>query len=86
MYIFSISLNWIQFLAKANQWPCNDLIFTVSTLCTHPAVEEVWNRKSTASKIANRGRTPLHLAAWYGNYEVWVYFEEYKMHQSLELL
>ena len=70
MYIFSISLNWIQFLAKAHQWPCNDLIFTVPTLCTHPAVEEVWNRNSTASKIADRRRTPLHLAALKGHVDV----------------
>ena len=49
---------------------CNDLIFTVPTLCTHPAVEEVWNRKSDTSKIADRGVTPLHKAAWKGHVDV----------------
>ena len=45
--------------------------FTVPTLCTHPAVDEkVWNRASTASKIANRGITPLHRAAQYGQDDV----------------
>ena len=41
--------------------------FTVPTLCTHPAVDEkVWNRASTASFIADRGRTPLHITALRG--------------------
>ena len=52
-------------LVKAYNWPCNDLIFTVPTLCTHPAVEEVWNRKSNTSGI-----TPLHGAAVYDNDDV----------------
>ena len=45
--------------------------FTVPTLCTHPAVDEkVWNRKSTASNIVYRGRTPLHLAVRNGHDDV----------------
>ena len=44
---------------------------TVPTLCTHPAVDEtVWNRASTASKIADRGITPLHRAARKGHDDV----------------
>ena len=71
MYIFSVSMNWITFLARTHQKPCNDLIFTVPTLCTHPAVDEqIWNRKSNSSNIVFRGRTPLHLAAWFGRDDV----------------
>ena len=45
--------------------------FTVPTLCTHPAVDEtVWNRASTASKISERGRKPLHNAAGKGHDDV----------------
>ena len=45
--------------------------FTVPTLCTHPAVDEkVWNRASTASRIAERGITPLHKAARFGHDDV----------------
>ena len=45
--------------------------FTVPTLCTHPAVDEkVWNRASTASRIAERGITPLHRAAQFGEDDV----------------
>ena len=49
----------------------NNLIFTVPTLCTHPALDEkVWNRKANSSNIDYRGRTPLQMAAWYGNDDV----------------
>ena len=71
MYVFSISLNWITFLARTHQKPCNDLIFTVPTLCTHPPVDEkIWNRKTNSSNMNIRGRTPLHMAASYGRDDV----------------
>ena len=60
----------MSFLVKAYYWSCNDLTFTVPTICTHPAVEEVWNRASNTSDIASRGITPLHRAAESGNDDV----------------
>ena len=39
-----------------------NLTTRITILCNHPAVVEVWNRKSNASNIVDRGITPLHRA------------------------
>ena len=58
-------------ILSKDQKPCNDLIFTVPTLCTHPVVDEkVWNRKSNSSIIVYKGRSPLHVSAWFGQDDV----------------